>query len=285
MVRSPAKINLSLFVGDKRPDGFHELETVMAKLNFYDTLLIEPSGRNALDFKVNGDYWAPEGEENLVCKAYHLLEEKTGKQPNVKITLTKNIPAGSGLGSASSDAAAAILGLNQWLNLGMREQEIREKTALLGSDVTFFTGKPLALCTGRGEKIKEIEKNFDFFAILLLPDIIISTKEIYENFVPDTQLYEKLRTKTKNSVNRTEDLNLQTGVNMLAESVFSLHPELKELKDKAETLTEKPFYLTGSGAGLYTVFAPEENGEIEKTKNILDNGVSCRSVTVCNNRW
>jgi 4-diphosphocytidyl-2-C-methyl-D-erythritol kinase len=167
----------------------------------------------------------------------------------------------------------------------MQEKEIREKTAQLGSDVTFFTGKPLALCTGRGEKIKEIEKNFDFFAILLLPDIIISTKKAYQSFVPNTQLYEKLRTKTENSVNRNEGLDLQTGVNMLAESVFSLHPELKELKDKAETLTGKPFYLTGSGAGLYTVFAPEQSLQIKETKDVLNNGVSCTSITACNNRW
>lgn len=286
LVRAPAKLNLSLLISHKRPDGFHQLETVMAKLAFYDSILIEHSEKPGLDFRVKGGYKVPENQDNLVCKVYNLLMEETGRTCNLKITLTKNIPTGAGLAGGSSDAAAVLAGLNRFLALGLKNDKLMDIAGQLGSDIPFFLGSNLALCSGRGEKLNKLKKNFDFFAILLLPDIIISTKEAYENFVPNRRLYEKLKTMTHKNIGKGNISSiLQAESNMLAETVFSLHPELDKLRQTAESLTNKPFYLTGSGSALFTIFPPDQKQQAQKTGNILNEGVSCKSVIAGNNRW
>src|SRR4030042_4437850 len=116
LVRAPAKINLSLLIAGKRPDGFHKIETIMAKINWYDEILIEPGQKTGIKLLCKGSCWAPLGKDNLVYKAAELLLDSCGMQTNIKMTLNKNIPAGSGLGSGRSDAAATLMGLNKYLD-------------------------------------------------------------------------------------------------------------------------------------------------------------------------
>jgi len=174
---APAKINLSLLVAGRRDDGFHEIETIMAKVSLYDEVLIQPGSRAGTELVCTGPYWAPGGNENLACRACELLMQASGYSADVKVTLTKNIPAGSGLGSGSSDAAAALIGLNEFLGIGLSSAQLRQLAVELGSDVAFFLDGPLALCTGRGEKIKKLNKIFHFSALLILPDVTVSTKK------------------------------------------------------------------------------------------------------------
>src|SRR4030042_4628683 len=129
LIRAPAKINLSLLVAGKRPDGFHELETIMAKINWYDEVLIQSGTKADIELICKGPEWAPEGQDNLVYKAARLLLDACGRSADISITLTKNIPAGSGLGSASSDAAATLIGLNQYLELNLRKADLRKLAA------------------------------------------------------------------------------------------------------------------------------------------------------------
>ena len=126
LVLAPAKINLSLLIAGKRPDGFHEIETVMAKINWYDEILIQSGQSPGIELICRGPCWAPKGRENLVYQAAEMLLESCGLSADVKITLTKNIPAGSGLGSASSDAAATLIGLDKFLNLKSDKQDLAE---------------------------------------------------------------------------------------------------------------------------------------------------------------
>ncbi len=119
LVRAPAKINLSLLIAGKRRDGFHDIETVMAKINWYDQIFIEKGTKTGIDLVCKGSYSVPAGEENLVFKTCKLLLDTCDLKANIKITLTKNIPAGSGLGSASSDAAATLMGVNRFLGPGL----------------------------------------------------------------------------------------------------------------------------------------------------------------------
>ena len=177
LVRAPAKINLSLLVAGKRPDGFHEIETVMAKVNWYDEILIEPGLKADIELICQGPQWAPPGEDNLIYQAAKMLLNSCGVWTDIKVTLTKNIPAGSGLGSASSDAAATLIGLNQYMDFGLPNRELAKVAKLLGSDVAFFLDGPLAFCRGKGEKIRKLTKKFDFLALLILPDVSVSTKK------------------------------------------------------------------------------------------------------------
>ena len=138
LVRAPAKINLSLLIAGKRPDGFHEIETIMAKVNFYDEILIERGEKAGIELICAGPYESPAGKGNLVYRAAEMILDNCGCQAEIRLTLTKNIPAGSGLGSASSDAAATLIGLNKYLGFELSNSKIAKIAAQLGSDVPFF---------------------------------------------------------------------------------------------------------------------------------------------------
>ena len=98
LVLAPAKINLSLLIAGKRPDGFHEIETVMAKIDWYDEVLLQPAGRTGIEFICDGPQWAPPGKDNLVYQAAKSLLQSCGLTNSIRVRLTKNIPAGTGLG-------------------------------------------------------------------------------------------------------------------------------------------------------------------------------------------
>jgi len=286
LVRAPAKINLSLLVTGKRPDGFHEIETIMAKVNFYDEVLIESSVKAGIELICNGPEWAPEGEENLVYKAAKMLLENRGQQTNIKITLTKNVPAGTGLGSASSNAAATLMALNKYLNLQLPNAELARLATQLGSDVAFFLDGPLALCSGKGEKIKKLDENFNFLALLMLPDVSVSTKRVYANYKHNPALYKKLRARTNDLLGENRiDLVPKMCTNMLEISCFSLNKKLADLKAKIESLGIGPLCLSGSGSAMFYII---DNGDVKKARknrNKLEEKTGCKSVIVSNNRW
>jgi len=286
LVRAPAKINLSLVVGGKRPDGFHEIETVMAKVNFYDEILIEPGQKSGIELACTGPFRAPEGEENLVYQACKLLLRSGGSSADIKVTLTKNIPAGAGLGSASSDAAAALIGLNKYLNSGLSNTELGGLAATLGSDVAFFLGGALAFCSGRGEKNKKINEKFDFLALLVLPNISVSTKKVYANYKTDWRLYKQLSSQINSYIRKNRiDLVLKMCANMLQTSCFDLYKELAELKAKIESLGIGPVCLSGSGSAMFCVLDSGEEEKAEESRNKLEENVGCKSIIVSNNRW
>ena len=284
LVRAPAKINLSLLIAGKRPDGFHEIETIMAKVDFFDEILIE-KGQAGIEFICKGPLWAPEGKDNLVYKAAEMLLENRGQSSNIRITLTKNIPAGSGLGSASSDAAATLIGLNKFLNLGLSEAELAEFAAKLGSDVPFFLDGPLAFCTSRGEKIKKIEKDFGFSALLVLPNISVSTQNVYANYTHEPALYERLSSEINGLIEKNRiDLVTKICANMLEKSCLSLYGLLAELKARLESLGVDSLCLTGSGSGMFWVFQEKDEKKADGYRRKLEE-ISCKSIIVRSTRW
>jgi 4-diphosphocytidyl-2-C-methyl-D-erythritol kinase len=241
---APAKINLSLLVGPLREDGYHEIETLMAKVNWYDEIFIEQGQKKGIELVCEGQYWAPEGECNLVYKACKLLFELTGKSDDIKITLRKNIPAGSGLGSASSDAAATLIGINKYMELGLEDTKIAEAGALLGSDIPFFLNGPLAFCAGKGEKTKKIEKKFVFLALIVFPGVSVSTKRVYENYKYNKNLFNTFSSRINAYIDKNRiDLAAKMCTNMLEESCCQLYRDLGKIKKRIETLIEGPLSL------------------------------------------
>jgi len=286
LVRAPAKINLSLLVAGKRPDGFHELETIMAKVNWYDEILIEPGQKQGIELVCQGPQWAPEGQENLIYQAAKRLLENQGLSADIRITLTKNIPAGSGLGSASSDAAATLIGLNQYLKLKLPNRQLSKLAPRLGSDVAFFLDGPLAFCTGKGEKIKKISKIFNFLALLILPDVSVSTQKVYANYKHNQPLYEKLSAQiNRYFLKKRIDLVAKMCANMLWKSSFSLVEGLAELKEKIESLGIGPCCLSGSGSALFFIIERGDEEIAGKYKHKLKEKIGCKSIIASNNRW
>jgi len=254
LVTAPAKINLSLLIAGRRDDGFHEIETLMAKINLYDEIFIQPVHGSAIEIICRGKYPAPAGPENLVYRAAKLLLDDCNVRAGLKISLTKNIPAASGLGSASSDAAATLLGVNKLLKLNCSEKKLYKIAVRLGSDVPFFLGGPLAFCAGKGEKIKKIDKIFEFSALLVLPDVTVSTKRVYENYRHNPSLYRRLKAVIKPLISKNRfDLIAKMCPNMLLESCFNLHKELARLKETIESFEWGLLGLSGSGSAMYSI--------------------------------
>ena len=286
LVRAPAKINLSLLVAGKRPDGFHEIETVMAKVTWYDEILIEPNPKAGLELICEGPQWSPAGAENLVYQAAELLMKSCGRQASFKITLRKNIPAGTGLGSASSDAAATLIGLNRYFNLRLARSRLAELAAQLGSDVAFFLDGPMAICSGKGEKIKKLDQSFDFLALLILPDVTISTETVYANYRHDPAMYRSLESRINTYIKKNRiDLASKMCANMLEVSCFSLLKELAELKAKVESLGIGPVCLSGSGTAMFCLLSGGNQQTAGAYAQKLKENVGCKSIVVGNNRW
>ncbi|MHC4123580.1 MAG: 4-(cytidine 5'-diphospho)-2-C-methyl-D-erythritol kinase [Planctomycetota bacterium] len=286
LIRAPAKINLSLLVSGKRPDDFHEIETIIAKINWYDEILIQQNSEPGIELICKGQTWAPPGEENLVYQACESLSKAYNSSGNIKITLTKNIPAQSGLGSASSDAAATLIAVSKFLNLAPDPQKIYEIAAELGSDVPFFLGGPLSFCIGKGDIIKKIDKIFDFLVLLILPDVSVSTAEVYNDYKENAALYKKLKYEIDGYMRKNRiDLITKMCANMLQISCFRLYDELTELKEKIESLLSRPLCLSGSGSTMYCFFDKGNSKEALYFKHKLKEKVGCNSIIANNNRW
>jgi len=316
LVRAPGKVNLSLLVKGKRADGFHELETIMAKIAWYDEILIETrdEGRETRDERRNvqypianvecpgetniklickGPYKVPEGEDNLVYKAARLILDcrlsiadcSKRKNEGVKLTLVKNMPAGSGLGSGSSDAAATLLGINKFLKLGLGKKELRELAAKLGSDVSFFLDGPIALCTGRGEKVKKLAE-CEFRVFLVVPDVSTSTKRVYENYRHNERLYKRLHEQISEYISKKRiDFVWQMCANMLSESSFELHPEIESIKQRMESLGIGPVCLSGSGSAMFCIIEENNEQRVRRNGKKLEREYGCKVIIVNNNRW
>ena len=170
---APAKINLALEVLRKRPDGFHEIDTVMTTIDLADRVTIEPREEGAgIDVSITGEYAAgidPEGD--LSRLAAIRVAEAAGRSPDLRITVEKRIPSPAGLGGGSSDAAAVIRGLNHVWELGWPMSRLEAIAATIGSDVPFFLHGGAARCTGRGERVEELRDVTPLRLLVLVPPV------------------------------------------------------------------------------------------------------------------
>ncbi|TLD42008.1 MAG: 4-diphosphocytidyl-2-C-methyl-D-erythritol kinase [Candidatus Jettenia ecosi] len=249
-VAAPAKINLFLEILGKRPDGYHEIETVMQEVSLFDYISLE-NHEKGIEFSCSNPRLTT-GEDNLVLKAVRLLQKESGISQGVKIYLDKKIPVGAGLGGGSSDAVATLVGLNNLWQLGYDEKKLISLAGKLGSDTPFFVIGNTAVCKGRGEIIIPYPLHVKYNYVIIYPKFEISTTTVYENFKINL---------TKN----LKDVNffLQTLLlgnpeklgaylhNRLEEVVFRLYPGIEKIK---KTLAEIDFcgtLLSGSGSALY----------------------------------
>ncbi|MBN1788413.1 MAG: 4-(cytidine 5'-diphospho)-2-C-methyl-D-erythritol kinase [Sedimentisphaerales bacterium] len=284
LARAPAKINLYLLIADKREDGFHNLETLMSKVTFYDELLFEIGKADGIELICSGLSLPP--EDNLVYKACNMFYETLDKKTSIKVTLTKNIPPGTGLGGASSDAATTLLALNKLYNQPLNSNQLHKLAEKLGSDVPFFLGDSQALCSGRGEKILKLDNIFPFLALLILPDISVSTKEVYENFKVDILLFETLEKQIKQLIcEKKVDLVQKMCANMLAKACFEINNKLALLKTEVEKITQLPVLLSGSGSALFVVLGREDYQKAIILQREISSSLDCNSIIVFNNQW
>ncbi|MBI3323869.1 MAG: 4-(cytidine 5'-diphospho)-2-C-methyl-D-erythritol kinase [Candidatus Omnitrophica bacterium] len=180
-LRAPAKLNLFLRVVSRRPDGYHELETLFERIDLCDELVIEPR-RQGLELRCD-EPSLDRGADNLIMRAAALLQREMGSRRGATIRLRKRIPIAAGLGGGSSDAATALVGLNQLWNLRLSRPRLADLAAQLGSDVPFFLlDAPVAIGRGRGEQLEPVSTPLTLWHVLVINPVTISTKEGYEQF-------------------------------------------------------------------------------------------------------
>lgn len=179
-VLSPCKINLFLYILGKRPDGFHNLQSLFCLLDYGDTMRFEAVDDERKEFKLLPDLGFPV-EQNLIFKATQLLRDYTGKKFSVHVEIEKKLPMGGGLGGGSSNAATTLLMLNYLLKLDLSLDTLKELGAKLGSDVPFFVGGKNAFVEGRGEILHPVELDtlpYQHF-VVVTPRCHVATKEIF----------------------------------------------------------------------------------------------------------
>lgn len=177
--QAPAKINLSLRVTGKRDDGYHNVDILMAKLDLTDSLDFHNSRTTTLQCEMPG---VPTDESNLVIKAVREFEKAYGRKAKQKITLTKNIPHGAGLGGGSADAAITLRACNDIIGTNYSDEELSTMAAALGSDVPFFLNPVISRCTGRGEIVTPVPELAEWSSpvVLLKPQFAVSTPSAYK---------------------------------------------------------------------------------------------------------
>ena len=217
VVRTSAKVNLTLEVLHKREDGYHELTTILQSVDLWDRLAVDPA--DSLSLATN-DPALPIDESNLVMRAARLLRDEAGVTAGARIRLEKRIPVAAGLGGGSSDAAAALWALNRTWGIRWPVKRLQALGERLGMDVPFFLGKGRAMATGRGERLKPLPGAGGLALVLVNPNFPLPTKEVYQR-VPagwsaegagTRRMLEALRSRSARRVAAALTNNLETVV-------------------------------------------------------------------------
>jgi 4-diphosphocytidyl-2-C-methyl-D-erythritol kinase len=261
VVRAYAKINLGLRVLRKRPDGYHDIETIFHRVDISDEVTISTSPVLSLTCS---DPTLPTDEKNLAYRAAKLLQDEPGLFgfPRVAITLKKQIPMGAGLGGGSSDAAATLLGVVEHLRLPVPHTRLCSLAAAIGSDVPYFLSHGSAYATGRGERLKPVKISIPYWILVAYPGIHVSTPWAYAGLRKSISLREE----------RSDSESLETLIVKFLEDpvrnslllrndfesvVFAEHPEIAVLKQSFLDGGALFAQMSGSGSSVFGLFRDE----------------------------
>lgn len=251
---APAKINWFIFIPGKRDDGYHEIRSLMQRVDLCDQLTFELAD----SLQLESDSPIPVAE-NIVWKAALLLKEHAGQkaEKGARITLKKNIPMQAGLGGGSSDAAAALTGLNRLWGLGLPQADLCRLGAKLGSDVPFFLGPPCAMVSGRGEQTSPVRLETPMELLLVKPSFGVSTTWAYRSLAryrgltkveDNIKLF--IRALRNGDLDRLEEL----GVNDLEAGVLPAFPEISRIKAALREAGALYARMSGSGSAVFGIF-------------------------------
>jgi 4-diphosphocytidyl-2-C-methyl-D-erythritol kinase len=253
-----AKINIGLNIIEKRPDGFHNLESVFYPVQLTDALEVVENTDAAAErilFTSSGISIPGTSSDNLCCKAYQLISADY-QLPAVKVHLHKHIPIGAGLGGGSSDAAFFIKLLNEQFDLNISWGEMHHYARQLGSDCSFFiTNKPV-FAEGRGDEYESIQLDLSAYHIALVyPSIAVNTGVAYSRVVPS----KPQRSLEEDIIELPIEQWKEYIHNDFETSVFALHPEIKVVKEKLYEQGAVYAAMSGSGSTVFGLFKKEIN--------------------------
>ena len=248
-----AKINLSLDSLYQRDDGYHEIDTIMARINLFDELIINKNDSGQFLYSSNNNNIG-DLEDNLIYKVWHMLRDRTDN-PGLDVKLIKNIPIAAGLAGGSTDAAEMIKGLNELWDLRLSSQEMMDIGARLGADIPFFFTDTPARARGIGEIISPFDNNLDMKILLINDGTHISSAEVYRNLkdyghIDNGLIVKKLEYGDHSAIFYFE--------NVMEDVVTDLYPHLLDIKGDFLDNGAEVTLISGSGASIFGIFVDDE---------------------------
>ncbi len=266
-ILSPAKINLFLHVIQKRPDGYHDIFSLMCPVSVYDSISFEFTGQA---IRVTCDHPdVPEDESNLAFRAAVLFSEKIGNRSlGLMMKIDKNIPVAAGLGGGSSNAATVLKVLNKHYSEPFSMGQLQKMGLAIGADVPFFLlGKP-AIASGIGETLDVYDHWFDFKVVLVYPGISVSTARVYKNL---NLRLTNCKKKPKYPIFEKRKFDLTSHLHNDLEAVtLSWHPEILEIKNRLALCGADGVLMSGSGPSVFGLFRSPDKA-YEAAKRLSDN--------------
>ena len=245
-----AKINLTLSVGEKRKDGYHDIDSVMHSISLHDKITLEKSGEISLSVTKGS---APPGQENLMWKAAELFFAETGISGGVRMELEKHIPAQAGLGGGSSDAAAVLRGLNRLMKTGLSAEELSDMGKQIGADVPFCITGGCCRCRGIGEQLTKIPGWNGLPLVIVRPPVAVETGKAYA--VLD-RAEKQTENKTDACIRALEEKDRKKLAENLSndfeKALFAEEPVLEETSRRL-ALFSRPLLMTGSGSAFFVI--------------------------------
>lgn len=256
-----AKINLSLDVLRRRPDGYHEVKMIMQTVGICDTLTISKVDHKGIFLKV-GDAPLPCDKSNLVYKAAEMIMKQFGLQEGVEITLEKNIPIAAGMAGGSSDAAAVFRGMNRLFGLGMSLSEMQKLGVKIGADIPYCMMGGTALSEGIGEILSSLPMPPKAYLLIAKPDIDVSTKFVYENLHADTLTYHPDVDGMVKAL-KEEDLKgiTERMGNVLETVTEKAYPVIGEIKALMKAEGAMNALMSGSGPTVFGIYEDKETAK------------------------
>lgn len=250
-----AKINLSLDIISKRADGYHNIDTLMARINLFDKLEIKKSNDDKFTYSSNIDLGNL--EDNLIYKAYDLMKNLAGDRASgISVNLTKNIPVAAGLAGGSTNAAETMKALNELWNLGLSKKELMNEGAKLGADIPFFFLDRAARATGIGEILVPFSIKTPLKILLVNDGTNISSAHVYKN----TKLFGHMdNEKIVNDLKKGEWSVVNCFENVMEDVVLRDFPHLVEIKENILNTGAIKSLVSGSGASIFGIFKDQES--------------------------
>ena len=265
-----AKINLGLNAVERRPDGYHNLQTVFYPVPLKDALEVQvmdkafPSEYDC-DLKVTNITIDGDEQKNLVVRAYQLLKKDFSDLPRIHTHLWKGIPTQAGMGGGSSDCAYMLLLLNQQFHLGLTDKQLIQYAAQLGADCAFFILSHPCYAEGIGEKLQPIDLSLTGYHMAVVrPDIPVPTKEAFSRIHPH---YPAIN--CREAVMQPVETWRETLINDFEESVFTLHPEIGEIKQQLYDMGATYAAMSGSGSALFGLFKEQPDSLSQAFPNMF----------------
>ena len=260
-----AKINLGLLITEKRPDGYHNIETVFYPLKIYDA--VEITDAPEVSCIVAGGAVPGNAADNICLKAFRVMQDEF-QLPSQQITLLKNIPVGGGLGGGSADAAFLVKLVNDKFNLGLSDEQMEDYVRPLGADCAFFIRSTPVFAYGKGDEFESVDLDLSgYFIVLVKPDVHVSTADAYHGIKPTvtgTSLKDLIQLPVRDWEQHIK--------NDFEDSVFEKYPQIRSVKEALYHEGAIFAAMSGSGSSVFGIFENEVKlPELEKGSKVFYN--------------